>query len=234
MNDLNEWAGMLFRGDYGAGANSPETALFIVVFSFLVGQCVGWTYMGTHRGLSYSQSFVVSIVVLPVLVALMMVLMAGSFMVAFGLLAVFAVVRFRNVLKDTRDTTYILWAIIEGLAIGTQRYSTALIGLLGIAAVVAYLHITSFGSRHRFDAVVDLQLAGNLNDIQGDLKQILRRHCAHILLASQQRIGTDSTNCSYRVLLRDPSRGSELCGALENMPGVAEVNLFLREDESEI
>jgi hypothetical protein len=231
---MNEWIALLFRGDSSAAVNGPETALFIVVFSFLVGQCVGWTYMGTHRGLSYSQSFVVSIVVLPVLVSLMMILMAGSFMVAFGLLAVFAVVRFRNVLKDTRDTTYILWAITEGLAIGTQRYSTALIGVLGVAAVMSYLYITSFGSRHRFDAVIDLQLTGDLKEIQDGLKQLLRQHCAHTQLASQQRMGADSANFSYRVLLRDPSRGNELCGALEKMAGIAEVTLFLREEESEI
>ena len=33
----------------------------------------------------------------------------------------FGVVRFRNVLKDTRDTIFILWAIMEGVAIGTTR-----------------------------------------------------------------------------------------------------------------
>jgi hypothetical protein len=231
---MNEWIALLSRGDFGGGANGWETGLFILVFSFSVGQFVGWTYMGTHRGLSYSQSFVVSLVVLPVLVALMMLLMAGSFMVAFGLLAVFAVVRFRNVLKDTRDTTYILWVITEGLAIGTQRYSTALIGVVGVAAVMGYLHVTSFGSRHQFDAVVDLQLLGDLKDIQDRLKQVLRQHCAHTLLASQQRVGADSANFSYRVLLRDPARSNELCGELEKMAGIAEVTLFLREEESEI
>jgi uncharacterized membrane protein YhiD involved in acid resistance len=155
-------------------------------------------------------------------------------MVAFGLLAVFAVVRFRNVLKDTRDTIYILWAITEGLAIGIQRYSTALIGVVGVAAVIGYLHITSFGSRHRFDAVIDMQLSGDLKSIQDGLKNILRRHCANLLLASQQRLGTENANLSYRVLLRDPSRGNELCGELENVPGITEVSLFLREEESEI
>jgi hypothetical protein len=230
---MNDWFTTLFNGDCGT-AGGFETAGFMVVFSFMVGQCVGWTYMATHRGLSYSQSFVISLVVLPILVSFMMILMAGSFMVAFGLLAVFAVVRFRNVLKDTRDTIYILWAITEGLAIGIQRYSTALIGVVGVAAVIGYLHITSFGSRHRFDAVIDMQLSGDLKSIQDGLKNILRRHCANLLLASQQRLGTENANLSYRVLLRDPSRGNELCGELENVPGITEVSLFLREEESEI
>ena len=57
----------------------------------------------------------------------MMMLMTGGLIVAFGLLAVFAVVRFRNVLKDTRDTSYILWAILQGLAVGTFKFSTAVI-----------------------------------------------------------------------------------------------------------
>jgi hypothetical protein len=231
---VNDWFSLLTNGDAGAGTNSVESTAFIVVFSFLVGQCVGWTYMATHRGLSYSQSYVASLVVLPVLVSLMMVLMAGSMMVAFGLLAVFAVVRFRNVLKDTRDTIYILWAITEGLAIGIQRYSTALIGVFGIAVVIGYLHITYFGSRHRFDAVIDLQLSGDLKQIQELLKNVFRRHCARTLLASQQRMGTEAANISYRVLLRDPARSNELCSALQGVAGISEVTLFLREEESEI
>jgi hypothetical protein len=231
---MNQWYSLLFDGDSGPVVNGFETMVFIVVFAFLVGQSVGWVYMATHRGLSYSQSFVVSLVILPVLVALMMILMAGSLFVAFGLLAVFAVVRFRNVLKDTRDTVYILWVITEGLAIGIHRYSTAMVGLVGIAMVIGYLHLTSFGSRHRFDAVVDLQLSGNLRQILDGLRPVLRQYCARVVLASQQRVGAQSASCSYRVLLRDPSRSDELCSALEGMAGIAEAAVFLREDESEI
>jgi hypothetical protein len=231
---MNEWLSLLFDGDFGAASGGFETTWFIVIFSFCVGQCVSWVYMATHRGLSYSRSFVASLAIMPVLVALMMVLMAGSLMVAFGLLAVFAVVRFRNVLKDTRDTVYILWVITEGLAIGIHRYSTALTGVVGIAAAIGYLHLTSFGSRHRFDAVIDVQLQGDQREIQDDLRHVLRRHCANAVLASQQRIGADDANYSYRVLLRNPSRSAELCSALEGVAGITEVTLFLREDESEI
>ena len=77
--------------------------------------------MATHVGLSYSQMFVASLVVVPTLVALTMALMSGDIVIAFGLLAVFAIVRFRNVLKDTRDTTFVMWAILEGMAAGTMR-----------------------------------------------------------------------------------------------------------------
>src|SRR5262245_58485905 len=129
---------MLRFGD-PATAQPVVTVVLSLLMGFVLGQIIGWVYMATHTTPSYSSSFVASLVVLPVIVALMMILMSGSIMIAFGLLAVFAVVRFRNVLKDTRDTTYILWAIVEGMAAGTFRYSTALVGAGCVVLVMIYL-----------------------------------------------------------------------------------------------
>jgi hypothetical protein len=230
---MNDWIDILFRGDLGA-VGGAETVAFIVLFSFVLGHFIGWVYMWTHRGLSYSQTFVGSLVVIPVIVAIMMVLMAGSIIVAFGLLAVFAVVRFRNVLKDTRDTTFILWSIMEGLGVGTQRYPTSLVGALGIAAVLVYLRMTAFGSRHRYDAVLSLRLTGDLAGGVATVQRLLRRHSSRTWLASERRLGDEGLDLSWRLLLRDPSRSDELQWALKQTEGIENVSFFLREDESEI
>jgi len=174
------------------------------------------------------------LVVIPVIISMMMLMMAGSIAFAFGLLAVFAVVRFRNVLKDTRDTTFILWSIMEGLGIGTLRYSTALIAALGIATVLAYLRITSFGSRHRYDAVLSLQLTGDLVGGVATLKHILARHASRSRLTSERKLTDEGLDLSYRLLLRDPARYDELQWALKQTEGFQRVSLFLREDESEV
>ena len=233
---MNDYVQLLFESGLDATALDPKTVVLIVLFAFVLGQLIGWVYMWTHKGLSYSQTFVASLVVIPVIVAVMMMMMTkpGGAMVAFGLLAVFAMIRFRNVLKDTRDTSFILWSVMQGLGIGMQQFSESLIVALGIACVFIYLRLTSFGSRHRYDAVLSLQLTGNLGSLMGDLKRILHRHCARTLLANQRRTGADSTNISYRVLLRDPERGNELQLALEDCEGFGNVSLFLREDESEV
>jgi len=233
---MNEYVELLFDSGLSAASGGPRAVVLIVLFSFVIGQLIGWIYMWTHKGLSYSQTFVASLVVLPVIVSVMMMMMTmrGGAMVAFGLLAVFAMIRFRNVLKDTRDTTFILWSIMQGLGIGMRHYSESLIVALGIACVFIYLRMTSFGSRHRYDAVLSLQLTGNLGSLMTELKNILHQHCARTLLATQRRTGAESTNVSYRVLLRDPDRSSELQLALESCEGFGNVSLFLREDESEV
>ena len=230
---MNDWIDILFRGDLGA-VGGAETVAFIVLFSFVLGHFIGWVYMWTHRGLSYSQTFVASLVVIPVIVAIMMVLMAGSIIVAFGLLAVFAVVRFRNVLKDTRDTTFILWSIMEGLGVGTTRYSTSLVGALGIAAVLVYLRMTAFGSRHRYDAVLSLRLTGDLAGGVATVRNLLRRHSSRMWLASERRLGDEGLDLSWRLLLRDPAQSDELQWALKQTEGIENVSFFLREDESEV
>jgi ABC-type microcin C transport system permease subunit YejE len=58
--------------------------------------------MLTHAGISYSRSFVNSLVVMPVLVSLVMQVLNNNLVTAFGLMAIFAIVRFQNILRDTR------------------------------------------------------------------------------------------------------------------------------------
>jgi len=231
---MNQWLSLFLDGDYGGATANPETTGLIILLALILGQFVGWVYMGTHRGLSYSQTFVTSLVLIPILVAVMMVLMANSIVVAFGLLAVFAVVRFRNVLKDTRDTAFVLWAIIEGLGVGTLRFSTSLIAAAGIGAVVVYLRATDFGSRHRYDAILSLRLVGEPVAGLAALQRVLRRYSSRVLLANERRHSDEGVDLSYRLLLRDARRDGELKAELDRMTDLEQISLYLRTDESEI
>ena len=224
---MNNWFELLFYSDYDS-IGGPQQALFLLLLAFVIGQMIGWTYMWTHRVLSYSQTFTSSLVILPVLVSLMMMLMAGSVFIAFGLLAVFAVVRFRNVLKDTRDTSFVLWALVEGMAVGTRQESTAVIGALVVIGISVYLRVTQFGSRQRYDVVLNLLCAADAN-----LTTVLKRHSRKMQLAASRKVG-DGIDMSYRLQLRDPTRSHDLQTELESTEGVQRVSLFMREDESEV
>jgi hypothetical protein len=230
---MSEWVDMILYGDFATAVGAPETVLMVLLLAFCVGHIIGWVYMWTHTSLSYSQMFVASLVAIPVIVSLVMVLMSGNIVIAFGLLAVFAVVRFRNVLKDTRDTTFILWAIVQGMAVGTMRFSTALLGCLIVAGIFLYLRFTSFGSRHRYDVVLSLHWTGGPGDLPA-LRPILQRHSVRAKLASQRSAGEEGMDLSYRLLLRDPTRSRELISELRQTEGVAHASLYHREDESEI
>jgi Domain of unknown function (DUF4956) len=232
---MNDWLPMLFNSDYGPSfLGGTNAIIFIMLLAFAVGHLIGFVYMWTHEAISYSRTFVSSIAVLPVLVAVMMVVMAGNILVAFGLLGVFGVIRFRNVLKDTRDTTFILWSIVEGVTIGTMRFSTAVLAVLGISVVFLYLRITSFGTRNRYDAVLTLKVTGDQLAAGAGLKKILTWHALRSTIMNERRANDGGVDVTYRLLLRDPSRVDELQAALAQSEGLANISVFMHEDEAEI
>lgn len=229
---MMDWLSVLQYGDSGASP-PPVTILVSLLLAFIVGQLVGWIYMATHTSPSYSSSFVASLVVLPVIVALMMILMSGSLMIAFGLLAVFAVVRFRNVLKDTRDTTFILWAIVEGMGAGTYRYATTLIGAVVIMSVMFYLWWTQFGERHRFDAVLSLLAPADGGATRASIERVLNRYSDRLLLTGERQSPDARSVLSYRLLLRNPSLREQMRRDLAATGDVQELSFTVYDDENE-
>ena len=224
----------LLSGDFAsAPTNIPAMVLGLLV-AFASGHAIAWVYMITHSGLSYSKSFVNSLVVIPTVVSLVMMVLSNNLVTAFGLMAVFAIVRFRNILRDTLDTTYILAVIVVGMAAGTLKYSTAIIGCLLILSLFLYLWATAFGSRQRYDMIVNLHWGRPVTELT-DLKSLLHRHSLRTICASQRsHEGYEGTDISYRLLLRDPERMDQLLMELRGLQGVSRVTGLKAEEESEV
>jgi hypothetical protein len=225
---------LFLRGDFGTAPDDLGGIVLGLLIAFLCGHVVAWVYMLCHSGLSYSRSFVNSLVILCVIVALVMAVMFNNLLMVFGMMAVFAVVRFRNNLRDTLDTAYILASISTGMAAGTRKFSTAILGALVFAAIMLYLHWTSFGARHRYDLILNLHWGRPLDELPS-LAGLLERHGRRNQLASQRAgASSDGTDLSYRILLRDASRAGELVSELKAFPGVSRVTSLKAEDESEV
>jgi len=223
-----------FRSDYAAVPTNVPAMVLGLLLAFLGGHVIAWVYMFTHTGLSYSRSFVNSLVVIPMVVALVMMVLSNNLVTAFGLMAVFAIVRFRNILRDTLDTSYILSVIVVGMACGTLKFATAVVGCLLISMIMIYLWFTAFGTRHRYDIIVNLHWSRPLSEL-GDLRNLLHRHSRKALCASQRsHEGYEGTDLSYRLLMRDPERLEDLLMELRAMQGVSRVTGLKAEEESEV
>ncbi len=233
---MNEFLQILFQSDPASDilASSISSTLLAMLMSVFLGHLISWTYIWTHEGVSYSKNFAVSLITMPILISLIMRLMSNNLAIAFGLLAVFSMIRFRNVLKDARDTTFVLWTIVMGLAIGTTHYSKAMIGCVMVSAIFLYLRASGFGNRQRYDVVLALRLTGDLVTGVASLKRTLHRHAVRVRLATERNLSDEGLDLSYRLLMRDPKRSSELISELESSGGIEQVSLFHRENESEM
>jgi uncharacterized membrane protein YhiD involved in acid resistance len=213
---------------------SIESVVLSLLLAFVLGQFIAWVYARSHSGLSYSRSFTQSLVLMTLVVSLVMYVIGNSIITAFGLLGALALIRFRNVLKDTRDTVFVFIALVVGMSVGSQRYMTAIIGTIVLALATVYLNLTSFGTMGRYDGYLTCRLVAATQD-RAELLQLLRRFCRAVKQVSTRQSGEEEgAEFVYQVGLRDRERGGELLDELRQLKGMRHVSLVLRNELSEV
>src|SRR5262245_66264308 len=76
---------------------------FVLFLSFALSLGVSWVYRFTHRGVSYSQGYVHTLVIMTTAVSLIMLIIGSNIARAFALVGALSVIRFRNAVKESRD-----------------------------------------------------------------------------------------------------------------------------------
>lgn len=237
MPELQRFSDLLL-GEGGGGAPGPRELLAAALIAAFIGQAVAWVYRRTHHGLSYSRGFTQALVLLTMAATVLIFVIGDSLVTAFGLLGALAIVRFRNVLKDTRDTVFVLFALVLGMATGTQRFGIALVGTAVLLVMVLYLHVTSFGSKGQFDGHVTLAVSRSEAGAQWEsslarIDQVLALFCRGV-----ERMTSHDSNEGVELVsavrLRDPRRADEMVQHLRATPGVEGASLVLRDRYAEL
>ncbi len=104
--------------------------LVAMILAFGVTLPITWLYRWTQPRKKYSQSFVHTLLVIPITIALIVFLVKGSLALAFSLAGIVAAIRFRTSLEEPIDCVYMLMAIGIGLAAGTQLTTVAYLASL--------------------------------------------------------------------------------------------------------
>jgi hypothetical protein len=94
---------------------------------------VSWVYFITSRARRIDQSFLQTIMILPVVVTGIAMIVVNSLALAFSLAGVVAAVRFRFTLNQPSDAMYIFVAIGIGLGSG--------IGALGVSGIISLMFV---------------------------------------------------------------------------------------------
>lgn len=103
---------------------------------------VSWVYFITSRTKEVDQSFVQTIVIMPIVVTGISMIVLNSLALAFSLAGIVAAVRFRFALEQPAHAMYIFVAIGIGLGCGIGSLGVA--GIISIAFVYANLTLWKF------------------------------------------------------------------------------------------
>ena len=225
----------LFEDTGGSGALfGPDSVLLALLLAFILGQVLAWVYYLTHSGLSYSRSYVQSLIMITVAVAMVMTVIGNNIITAVGLMGALALVRFRNVLKDTRDLAFIFSGLVIGMACGSHRYLTAIIGAVVISLIIVYLHYTDFGAHEPHNGFLRFSLRGPIG-ADHPIPEILRTYCGNFTLISVQDTGLGGpAEYAYQLFLRSTAQNEELVAELEKVDGIENINLTMQEKLLEV
>jgi len=121
------------------GTPGDSTALQMAVrlgTAFLCGCIIAAIYWAVRPREQYMPTFPATLVLLAILCAMLPLVIGQNVAWAFGLVGALSIVRFRTVVEDTHDITFVIFAVLVGMAVGADQITIAFVGMCvtGIAA----------------------------------------------------------------------------------------------------
>lgn len=191
-----------------------------------LGIALAIVYRRTHKGPSYSQSFTQTIVFVALIVALVMMAVKGSLATAFALVGALSIIRFRTVVKDTRDTAFVFAALALGMSAGLGEWWLTAIGTAVVLVLTALMHATNFGAIHRADFLLRFTFA-QAKDSAAYLRSLGELAKRTSLLHVEPSGDGRSLRLTYDVALRDGATAEALTAAMGRIDGVSDVVLIV-------
>lgn len=186
------------------------------------------SYGLSHSTVVYSRRFAVSLVQMTLVTTMVMCVIGNNIALSLGMVGALSIIRFRTAIKDSRDATYIFWAIGIGICCGVSDYITATIGSAFIFVVLVL-----FGSVRDNERILLILHTDGKN--QEQLNNLIRLMFAgKAKLRVYQSTGGSAEviyEISDRLLKRAEAKGGSVVPRLEKLEGVNSISFMRQEEE---
>ncbi|CAM3216784.1 DUF4956 domain-containing protein [Paenibacillus lupini] len=140
---------------------SFSDAILTLLLSFALGAMISFTYMKTQT--VYTQSFALTMIVLPTIVAIIILLIGSNIARAFSLAGAFSIIRFRSAPGDPKDIAFVLFTMAAGLACGVGAYGYAVLFTIILCLLMFLLKAVKFGSKSSTQKLLKVTIPENLS-----------------------------------------------------------------------
>ncbi len=140
---------------------SGQQLLTRLVVAAIFGAAVAFIYRLSHgRTKADATVLTATLVLLSVLIAMVSMVIGESVARAFSLVGALSIVRFRTVVDDTRDTAFVIFAVVVGMAAGAGLLLIPLVGIpvVGVAAVLLSRPAMGTKSREFADCSLSIRI----------------------------------------------------------------------------
>jgi len=197
-----------------------------LLLSFVLCAAIGYVYQITHRGASYAQSFVHTLVLNGMVVAVIMLIVGSNIARAFALVGALSIIRFRNAVKETRDVGFIFFTMAIGMAVGTKFYLLAVIAAVVISLAILIMTRFNWYARRAVSQILKVRVP-NSAEFHSLFDNLFVKYTSGSELISVDSVEAGMlTELTYSVALRKQSEIAEFLAEIKRLNGNNRVTLI--------
>jgi len=226
MENLTAILENLFNIQDLTGTFSVIDVVLGLTLSFLLTAVIGKIYQKTHKGTSYTQSYVHTLVLMGMVVTIIMLIVGSNIARAFSLVGALSIIRFRNAVKETRDVGFIFLAMAVGMAMGTKFYLLGIIATALIGLVIVIMYKFNWYARPITNQILKILLNNDVDfETLFDNTFLKFTDSSDLISVDSVRSGM-LTEITYTVSLKKNAKKQEFISAIKKLNGNLNVNLL--------
>jgi hypothetical protein len=203
----------------------------IGIFAALVlGLVICVTYLVTMTKRERSASFILSLIILPAIVAIVILLIGGNLARAFSMAGIFTIVRFRSIPGDAKDISYVFLSMAVGLSIGLGYLTLGAVVTVIISAVIVIVNKSGFGITRQKEKRLRIMIPEDMN-YEGAFDDLFTKYTDHCEL---QRVRTTNMGTlfeiSYDILMKKDISEKEFIDSLRCRNGNLTIQLAIKDN----
>lgn len=187
--------------------------------ALLLGIIIGITYIITQQKQGYQKSYVITLVMLPIILSVIILFIGSNIARAFSLSGTLAIIRYRSVPGDPKDIGYVFFATGAGLACGVGFYGYGVVFVVLLSIVLVVLEKTNFAVPKKSRKILKITVPEDLN-YQKQFNEVLKKYTS-----SYEKIKVKTTELGslfelvYNVTIPDNTDEFEMINELRCLNG---------------
>ncbi|HTF88169.1 MAG TPA: DUF4956 domain-containing protein [Planctomycetota bacterium] len=211
----------------GALVDNPWDMLMALGVSFFCSLILAYIYRQSHRGLSYSVSFVHAMIIMAVTVTVIMMIIGSNIARAFSLVGALSIIRFRTAIKDPRDVAFLFMTMAVGMACGTGYWWIGVGFTLFAIPMVLFLHKLQIGAMPTSEMLFKAQVPEGSDHTKMFAEVFYKFTSENSLLSIETIQGGTRLELVYSILAKPGVKEGELLEELRKAAGGGKVALIV-------
>jgi len=202
---------------------SLSTIIFTLIYAFLISLFVYFIYKLTTKSVIYSKKFNISMSLMCIITSAIVLSMQSNITVSLGMVGALSIVRFRTSIKEPRDLLFLSWSISNGIIIGSQIYTIAIV--LAIVLGIAMLFFDIIPEKKTPCILVIYYRSIDIKEIENILMSNKIKY-----KFKSNNMTTKECSCIYEISIK---KSKDFINDISSIKGITEVSLLSQDGESQ-